>query len=78
MKVVDDKKTPWSATIECSDCGSMLEIIAADIQTERRGSFDEYDTYYTVKCGACGYGLDVSKNKAVPNWVKVHAKPRPL
>lgn len=75
MKVVSNKKETWTIMIECSDCKSELAIVAADVHTERLGSFDEFENYYIVTCGACGHGIDVSKRKGIPDWVKNQAKP---
>lgn len=74
MKIVDDKKTTWTTEIDCDDCGSTLQIVASDVHTERLGSFDEFETYHIVTCAACGNGIDVSKRKGIPQWVKTHAK----
>ena len=70
MKVVDDKKTPWTLAITCKDCASTLEIVAADVYTESLGSFDEFETYWCVTCGACGQRIEL---KELPAWVKGQA-----
>ena len=76
MKITEDKKATWSTELVCGDCGSKLEIVAEDVHTERLGSFDEFETYYIVTCGACGNGIDVGKKKTVPDWVRRQAKPK--
>jgi hypothetical protein len=73
MKVTDDQKRAWRLTKQCSDCKSTIEIEASDVYTQRLGSFDEFETYYLVDCGACGSQIKLS---GLPNFVKRGAKPR--
>jgi hypothetical protein len=77
MKVVDDKKTTWSLSINCPDCKSAIEIEAQDVYWQSLGSFDEFSTYYFADCGACKSSIDLTKKK-LPDWVKNQAsKNRP-
>lgn len=74
-EVIDNKVSTWSLDdLVCTDCKSMIKIIASDVYTERLGSFDEFETYYTVECPACKAGINVAKK--VPAWVLRHAKPK--
>lgn len=75
MKVLEDKKTPWSLKMDCKSCGSKLEIRSEDITSWRWAYFDESGLDFQVECVACKQTMTLPESK-LPAWVQTEALKR--